>query len=724
MNIENSVIARQPLRATIITRKEIAKDTIELVLQPSARLAFTAGQYVWIILSRLLFADPKGRRRAFSIASPPQEEKLTFVYRTSPSGYKKTLAELPIGSDVEILGPFGFLTLPAAETPVVFLAGGTGMTPFLSIIGDLVNQKNLRDLYVLVSNLEEERVFYQEKLNDFISKNPQVRVSTKVGRLTWDDLKKCPTSESVSWYIAGPQAFVEGETKLLLEHGILPNQMHFDQFHGIVAVLPESIKSPSDLEVFKLAVLYASDHIIITDANGIIEYVNTAAEKITGFGRSELIGQTPRLWGGLMGKEFYQKLWQTIKYDRQPFRSDITNHRKNGEIYQAEVYIAPIIGGTDIVLGFVATERDITEERKVQQIIKASEERFRLLIEKSPDGITLTDANGVELYASPSVERILGYTPDELIGKPGFSFIHPEDQEAAQKVFAQVLDSPGASIKVSIRARHKIGKILWIEGIVTNLLHNEAVKAIVTNFRDVTHEKEIDRAKTEFISLASHQLRTPLSAVKWYSEMLIGGDAGQLNETQAKYLREVFSANERMIDLVNLLLDVSRMEMGKLPENPVLVNLPKLANEIIQENMNDITRKKLVVHTTFDPKTPDIMIDPKFIRIILQNLINNAVKYTPENGTISVNVEKKDGHISLVVQDTGIGIPKEDQERVFTKSFRANNAKLMDPYGTGVGLYLTKSIVDQLHGGIWFTSEEGKGTTVFAEIPITKEVKG
>lgn len=722
MNSENSVIARQPLRATIVTRIEIAKDTIELVLQPSSGFVFTAGQYVWIILPRLLFPDPKGRRRAFSIASPPQEEKLTFVYRTSPSGYKKTLAELPIGSDVEILGPFGFFTLQHAETPVVFLAGGTGVTPFLSIIGDLEHQKNPRDTYVLVSNIEDERMFYQEKLDSFLSKNPHIHASSKVGRLTWDDIKKCPTSESVFWYIAGPQTFVEGETKLLLDHGILPNQIHFDQFHGIVEKLPVIVKKPTELEKFKLAVENSTDHIIITDQNGIIEYANHAAELITGFNLSEMKGQTPRLWGGLMGRGFYEKLWKTIKYDRKPFISQIFNRKKTGELYIAEMHIAPIILGERSLAGFVASEKDITATRRAEEVLTKNEIRFRSLIEKSYEAIVLIDRTGKILYQSASAERILGYKIAERVGRSVFEFVLLEDLDKIKKIFTQLLQRPNESMEAQMRMQHKNGHTLWIQATGTNLLADPAVGAVVVNYRDITHEKEIDTAKTEFISLSSHQLRTPLSAIKWYIEMLRAGDAGPMNQTQAKYLEEVYEANQRMIDLVNLLLDVSRIEMGALTLTPEPINVTNLVSDIIRAHAEMITKKNLNVAFNVPPSLNSVLLDKKFSRIILENLISNAVKYTPEDGSVTITVEEKDSILSITVKDTGIGIPKDEQANMFTKAFRASNAKIMDSYGTGVGLYLVKSIVNQMKGTISFTTEEGKGSTFYVTFPFQKEV--
>ncbi len=377
----------------------------------------------------------------------------------------------------------------------------------------------------------------------------------------------------------------------------------------------KSVALANDLKKFQLAVANVSDHIVITDPDGIVLYANKASEKTTGFPRKFSIGRkvgTSDTWGGQMEKTFYEKLWHVIKEDKKTFIGEVRNKRKNGDLYDAAVSIAPIIDEYGNVVFFVSIERDITKE------------------------------------------------------------------------------------------------------------------------------KEIDKAKTEFVSLASHQLRTPLSAINWYTEMLLAGDAGKITKEQKKYLDEVYKGNQRMVDLVNSLLNVSRLELGTFVIEPKMTDIIALARSVMDELKSQIDDKKITFNEKHDSDIPEVSIDPKLTRIIIQNLMSNAVKYTPESGNITFNLlmrkkgskvdswtAKKDS-IFISVADSGIGIPKHQQESIFIKLFRADNVRETDTEGTGLGLYIVKSILDQSGGDVWFESEEGKGTTFYVTIPLAgmKEKKG
>jgi len=178
-------------------------------------------------------------------------------------------------------------------------------------------------------------------------------------------------------------------------------------------------------------------------------------------------------------------------------------------------------------------------------------------------------------------------------------------------------------------------------------------------------------------------------------------------------------ANERMLALVNGFLNVSRIELGTLAIEPQLTFLPDLADKVLGEFLPQIQKKKLTLKKDYGKALPAINVDPSLMRAILSNLLSNAVKYTPEEGTIGIALEKKDAEMLIKVWDTGYGIPKEQQSKIFTKLFRADNIQKIDPQGTGLGLYIVKSVLDQAGGKIWFESEEGKGTTFYVTVPLT-----
>ncbi len=247
--------------------------------------------------------------------------------------------------------------------------------------------------------------------------------------------------------------------------------------------------------------------------------------------------------------------------------------------------------------------------------------------------------------------------------------------------------------------------------------------------RDITKEKELNKTKTEFVSLASHQLRSPLSAINWYTEMLLDGNAGAINDEQKDYLDEITNSNKRMVELVNDLLNVSRLEMGTFIVETKPINVISLIKSVLSESKPSIIEKKLIIEESYDDSITEFLADEKLLRMVFQNLVSNAVKFTPLAGVIKINISKvkkyenynekiiKEDSLVFSISDSGIGIPIHQQKSIFSKLFRADNAKESGIEGTGLGLYVVKSIIDQSSGLVWFKSEENEGSTFNIAFP-------
>jgi len=234
----------------------------------------------------------------------------------------------------------------------------------------------------------------------------------------------------------------------------------------------------------------------------------------------------------------------------------------------------------------------------------------------------------------------------------------------------------------------------------------------------LARSRELEQAKTEFVGLASHQLRTPLTAVAWYAEMLLGKDFGTFNKKQEDYLREIYAGNQRMIDLVDDLLNTSRIDMGTLKVKLEPVNLTGMMEDTLKEFLPQTSQKRLHVERKYSRSLPAVKADPELSKIVFQNLISNAVKYNSPGGKISVEIKKRDSDILVRVADSGWGIPAGQQRKIFTKLFRADNVRKKDTEGTGLGLYVVRAIVKKSGGKIWFESKEGKGTVFYISLKV------
>lgn len=230
--------------------------------------------------------------------------------------------------------------------------------------------------------------------------------------------------------------------------------------------------------------------------------------------------------------------------------------------------------------------------------------------------------------------------------------------------------------------------------------------------------KELDKAKDEFISMASHQLRTPLTAIKGYLSMLLEGDAGEIKMAQYDFVTEAYNGASRMVGLINDLLNVSRMETGRFFIEPVDVDIETMVNEEIKQLANHAKDKKLYLKLEKKkPKIPKVRADETKLRQVVMNFIDNALYYTQKGG-VTVILDADSKNLIFKVKDTGMGVPEAQQKNLFTKFYRADNARRARPDGTGLGIYLAKKVMTDHHGQIIFESEEGKGSTFGFKMPL------
>jgi PAS domain S-box-containing protein len=337
------------------------------------------------------------------------------------------------------------------------------------------------------------------------------------------------------------------------------------------------------------------------------------------------------------------------------------------------------------------------------------------------DGILATDELGNITDVNSATVRILGYHAEELLGQWFPKVIRASDDSGTP---VDLIDRPVMQAMVTgkpITGRTfyltKSNKQLPVSVTVSPILVGDRPIGAIEVFRDVSKEYEVDRMKSEFISIASHQLRTPLTAIKTYSHMLAGGYGGKLTAHQQDFMEIILGSINRMNELINTLLDISRIEEGRLSVAPQAIDLKEIIHEITTELTPLAKAKHIALNTKLPASSLAATSDPLLIKEICANLLSNAIKYTPENGQVTFEVHDTKQEFVFIITDTGYGIPYSEQKRVFSKFFRAENILDKEAGGTGLGLYLVKQLVESLGGRINFTSAVGKGSSFTFTLP-------
>lgn len=342
------------------------------------------------------------------------------------------------------------------------------------------------------------------------------------------------------------------------------------------------------------------------------------------------------------------------------------------------------------------------------------------------DGVMACNRKGVVILFNRVAESLSGYQAKEVIGKQHAQFFRLVKEEGHKPVedFIDKAMRTGNAIKITkgLSLIRRDGDEIPVADSISPVINDQGEKiGCVVVFRDVRSEREIDRMKTEFVSVAAHQLKAPLTAISWLLEAFEGDTSGKLSAGQKKYLADLMESDKKMVVLVNDLLNVSRLEAGKLSSAPQEVRFEELIDEVLREQGPFIAEKKCQV--TFDRPIrplPPIKLDAMLIKQAVNNLVNNAVRYSkPGESRVQLTLQQPPGteDYMLTVSDNGIGIPKDQQDRIFERFFRAENAQRAESGGSGLGLYITKMVVESAGGRIWFDSQENVGTDFHITLP-------
>ncbi len=500
-------------------------------------------------------------------------------------------------------------------------------------------------------------------------------------------------------------------------------------------------RKTEELQKFRQAVDTSFDHTIITDADGQILYANRAAEVLTGYTQEEMLGKTPALWGRQMPREFYETFWRTIKIEKNGYAGEMTNKRKDGTKYLASLRVASVLDDEGEVKFFVGVERDITEERKSQLRIvrhtaeleeanahiaeeKERAEKILQMLKSLGEGVFATDESERIIFMNERAEYISGKTLKDVENNTSSEiFMFLKKKEGSKRILRMArttLERKSTFIFPEGTFLSRSNKEIPVSGACSPIRNGkQEIIGTVTIFQDITKKHELDQMKDTFLSVAAHQLRTPLGSMRWSMELLLGGDLGKIPKGATEVLEQIYNNSERMILLVDDLLDMARMTESKGREEKKMMDAGMILGEVVKTMRSEGERRGVSI-VFKKPKTslPKVAVAPKHFYEAIENLLSNALKYNKEQGSVTLTLGADVDKVLIEVADTGIGIPKDDQPSIFSKFFRAKNAVLKETEGSGLGLSVVKSYLEESDATIRFESTEGVGTTFYIEIPL------
>lgn len=505
-----------------------------------------------------------------------------------------------------------------------------------------------------------------------------------------------------------------------------------------------------DLESLQLYVQeytsFVPSAICLLSLKGVVIEVNSAFEQMSGYSLFEIANTDMSTY--VREKEELTAMIHELEVDDTFSESrELTLETKNGRAVTVKASLAERKDTEGKTIGYFLSFVDITELKAFQdhleelveertkslelktkelveskdalaasfQKVKEEQERTSLIIEYFTDGLLLIDVNGIVRLVNPSATQLLDLQNKNIVGERILS----EVGDRLEKLWF-FLEGEKDNFE---REELDLGDDLFVE--VSGVwLPVDTEKQRLIVLRDISREKALDEMKGEFVSVAAHQLRTPLAAIKWAFELAI--KELENHPEKVAVIQRGYESSQRMLDLVNSLLNVDRIESGKFDFRFETINLTDLVRNYIEE----VVHEEALVHGVrikfFSNESQDLYIsaDQEKLKLVLQNLLENALKYTETTGEVRVEVSREGEFAKVSVSDTGIGIPLEAQKHLFEKFYRADNARRLQTDGSGLGLYIVKRVVERHEGAVTFTSKPGAGTTFTITLPLIKKQNG
>ncbi|WP_025146555.1 PAS domain-containing sensor histidine kinase [Pedobacter jeongneungensis] len=490
------------------------------------------------------------------------------------------------------------------------------------------------------------------------------------------------------------------------------------------------------LELLTKALDASISGIILTDNNqpdNPIVYCNVAFEKMTGYDRNEIIGHNCRF---LQADDRNQKERDILKkaiHEGTECTVDIRNYKKDGDLFWNELYMAPVKNSSGEVTHFIGVQNDITLRKKAEQdlrqqkafmekkveertlALRDSEAFLTSIIETVREGLLVLDPDFTVLSANNHFIKTFKVTTEETVGRELYALGNNQwDIPKLRELLVKILptNNPVVDFEVEHDFPH-IGRKLMLLNAYRIELEGSYKDQILLAIEDITDRKEIERRKDDFLSIASHELKTPLTTIKGYMQVLQKNVPQNAPEKFNTTLEKISQYIDRLNNLISELLDVSRIQTGNIELHEASIDFDKMVSEVIEGIQASAHNHRIVLK---GQTGETVLADESHIIQVLNNLLSNAIKYGPDSELVEVHISNVSEYVKVSVKDFGVGMNAEDKKRVFERFFRGTEVQKRFP-GMGIGLYVCDQIIKNHKGTLWVESEKGQGSTFSFTLP-------
>jgi len=466
--------------------------------------------------------------------------------------------------------------------------------------------------------------------------------------------------------------------------------------------------------------------LIVFNPDHYIEFVNNAVERVLGFKKQEITGKHLRKLVGVDWHDFEKKVLEPMDRGEEVTEVEVNLETTSKQKIPVNFSCSLFKDEKGEVFAEVGVATDIRKTRRLVIDTIAERNKLTMVMQSIVDGVFALDSSGRVILVNPAVLTMLGLDRKDLLGKKLDNCLTMSDNE--QKLTSKDLLPHKKLIKDTIifqknelRVTTPLNKQLFVNLTSSGIKEGREVGlgAIIT-MNDVSKERELEEMKIDFVSMAAHELRTPITSARGYLSLIQEDGLDKLSPEQRSYIDKAFISSTQLASLVDNLLAVSRIERGAVNLQIIPCHWSKTVRSCINNFLPLAREKKIKLSVKIPEKLPQVLVDEFRINEVLSNLLANALAYTKAGGSVNVEIETNNKEIITHVSDTGIGIPAEALPKLFTKFFRVSGALEQGSKGTGLGLYISKAIVEMHHGKIWVESKLGEGSTFSFSIPTVQ----